>query len=384
MNSGFGHYNATPSFPSGDAVVAHLNNTTLQQIDELVQDVEMQAPVEERTICLVVDTNVLLEKQRLLEEFVRSVEKAALPIIVIIPGVVLHELDGQKKSDRLGWFARQASTWILEKVKEKSKTVRVQREKETCKSSGSWKIRQPEEPIGRSNDALILDCCMYFRAKFPTRLCSADKNLCTESETEDIPSISPRSGSELAIFLLGRNNHLFAGIEAEYTGPKSIQDDSMMDVDEELPKVTTEEAMDQLHMQIINHFTRRLVELVGRVGPELEDVASDGGVTASRHAPKWKNGNVYYRQWTAADCLGYLDRKKRTTKPYQNPRLDVFLTDPYRPGTGGRRGREWTYEAWTSALDGLQTIGENWNDVSILADLDDLRRHREVVFRLAR
>ncbi|KAJ7276514.1 PIN domain-containing protein [Mycena haematopus] len=389
MNSGLGYFNATP-FPNGDGAVAHLNNSTLQQIDQLVQDVEMQAPVDERTTCLVVDTNVFLEKQKLLETFVRNVEKAALSIIVVIPGVVLHELDGQKKSDRLGWFARQGSSWILEKVKEKSKTVRVQREKETCRPSGSWKIRQPEESFhGRSNDALILDCCMYFRARFPTRLCSADKNLCTECETEGIPSISPKSGRELVHFLLGQINYSFAPVDPDYTGPESIQeqDDNMMDVDEELPKLTTEQAMDSLHIQIIDHFTRRLVELVGRVGPELEDIASDGGVTASQHAPKWKNGDTYYRQWNAAECLEYLERKKRTQKPYLNPRLDVFLTKPYTKGNGGRPGKEWTYEAWENALGakgGLQSIGEAWNDASILADLEELRQHREVVFKLAR
>ncbi|KAF8195763.1 PIN domain-containing protein [Mycena galopus ATCC 62051] len=382
-----GYFHAAP-FSNGDTL-AHLDNATLQQIDQLVQDVEMQAPVDERTICLVVDTNVLLEKQKLLERFVRDVEKRALPILVIIPGVVLHELDLQKKSDRLGWFARQASTYILEKVKEKSKTIRMQREQETCNPSGSWKIRPPGSFQGRNNDGLILDCCMYFRTKFPTRLCSGDKNLCTESETAEIPSISPRSGRELVRFLLGQNDDSFAAAEPDYTGPESLeheQDDSMMDVDEELPKLTTEQAMDYLHAQIVDHFTRRLVELVGRVGPELEDVASDGGVTASQHAPKWKNGDTYYRQWNAAQCLEYLDQKRRMKKML-NPRLDVFLTkktpDTRNGGNGARRGWEWSYEAWSNALNvGLLSIGENWNDQSILADLAELEQHRKVVFKL--
>ncbi|KAJ7904634.1 PIN domain-containing protein [Mycena olivaceomarginata] len=383
-HSGPGYFHATPNGDPQAGAVAHLSNATiLQQIEQLVQDVEMQAPVDESTICLVVDTNVLLEKQKLLEQFVRDVEKTAQRIVVIIPGVVLHELDGQKKSDRLGWFARRASGWILEKVKDKRKAVKVQTERETCKPSGSWKVRQPGESRERGNDELILDCCMYFSTKFRTHLCSADINLRIESETKEITSISPKSGRDLMRFLLGEDNTSFAAPEADYTGPESMeveQDDSMMDVDEELPKLSAQQAADLLHIQVIEHFNRRLVELVGRVGPELEDVASDGGVTASQHAPKWKNGDKHYRQWSAAECLDYLDRKRRMKKTY--PRLDVFLTKPY--ANGARPGREWSYEAWSSALGGLQAVGEDWNDESILGDLDELKRHRQVVFRLTR
>ncbi|KAJ7929895.1 PIN domain-containing protein [Mycena leptocephala] len=378
-------FHATPS-AYGDAV-AHLNNTTLQQIDQLVQDVEMQALVDDQTICIVVDTNILLQHLGLLQQFVRDVERAALSILVIIPGAVLNELDGQKKSDRLGWFARRASIWLLDKVKErqlgKRSVVRGQTTKETCKPSGNWRIRQPGESFGeRGNDELIIDCCMYFRSKFRTCLCSADKNLCTESESEGIRSISPRSGRDLAQFLFGQDMEAFAPYEADYTGPESLeheQDDSM-DVDEEAPKLNAQQAMDLLHIQIIDHFTRLLVALVGRVGPELEDVASDGGVTASQHAPKWKNGDKPYKEWNAAECLEYLDRKKRVKKT--TPRLEVFLTKPYTHGA--RCGREWSYEAWSTALNGLKQVGEDWDEPSIQGDLEELRRHREAVFGLSR
>lgn len=174
----------------------------------------------------------------------------------------------------------------------------------------------------------------------------------------------------------------FAPYEADYTGPESLeheQEDSM-DVDEEAPKLNAQQAMDLLHIQIIDHFTRLLVALVGRVGPELEDVASDGGVTASQHAPKWKNGDKPYKEWNAAECLEYLDRKKRVKKT--TPRLEVFLTKPYTHGA--RCGREWSYEAWSTALNGLKQVGEDWDEPSIQGDLEELRRHREAVFGLSR
>ncbi|KAJ7129550.1 PIN domain-containing protein [Mycena epipterygia] len=371
-------YGLTSPPPAYTGAIVHLNNTTLQQIDELVQDVEMQA-VDESTTCIVVDTNILIQHLGLLQQFVRDVERAALSILVIIPGAVLNELDGQKKSDRLGWFARRASEWMLEKVKQR-RSVRGQATQETCKPSGNWRIRQPGEPFGeRGNDELILDCCMYFRTRFRTALCSADKNLCFESESQGIRSISPRSGRELARFLLGQDMNTFATYQADYTGIESLeqeQDDSM-DVDEEAKKLTPPQAMDLLHLQIIDHFTRLLVALVGRVGGHaLEDIGSDGGVTASQHAPKWKNGDKPYREWNAADCLEYLDRKIRVKRTY--PRLEVFLSKPY--SHGARCGREWTYEAWSNALDGLKRVGEDWDERSIVYDLEELARHREAVF----
>ncbi|KAJ7047251.1 PIN domain-containing protein [Mycena alexandri] len=367
----------TPHY--GD-VQAPLHNATLQQIDQLLQDVEMQAPVDDSTTCLVVDTNILLGNLRLLQQFVSDVEAAAVSIIVIIPGAVVNELDGQKKSDRLGWFSRRASAWLLEKVKQK-RSVRGQGNAETMNPSGNWRTRQRGQPFGeRYNDELILDCCLYFRSKFRTALFSADTNLRIESESQGVRSIAPTSGRDLAQFLLGRDLEKFQPYEADYTGIDSLEHDNSMDVDEEAPRLSAEQAMDLLHVQVIEHFTRLLVALVGRVGPELEDVASDGGVTASQHAPKWKNGDKPYREWNAAECLEYLDRKRRA-KRTDNPRLEVFLSKPYS-SPGARKGREWSYEAWSSALHGLGQVGDDWGDLSIRQDLDELTQHREAVFGL--
>ncbi|KAJ7228543.1 hypothetical protein GGX14DRAFT_538736 [Mycena pura] len=309
-----------------------------------------------------------LQQLSLLQQFVRDVERAALSVLLVIPGAVLNELDGQKKSERLGWFSRRASQWILEKVKQK-RSVRSQADQETCRPSGNWRIRQPREE--RGNDELILDCCMYF-AKFRGRTCllSADKNLCIEK----IRSISPASGYDLASFLFGGDMRAFAGHQANYTGNESFEQDDGMDVDED-ERLTIPQAMDLLHVQVIDHFTRLLVALVGRVGVE-DPGCSDGGVTSSQHAPKWKTSDKPYQDWNAADCIAYLDSKIRVKRTA--PRLEVFLSKPYSPGS--RCGREWSYDAWSTALEALRQIGEDWNEPSITEDLDGLARHRQAVF----
>ena len=44
----------------------------------------------------------------------------------------------------MAWFARRASSWLLKKVKER-KSVRGQANEETCKSTRSWKVKEPGE-----------------------------------------------------------------------------------------------------------------------------------------------------------------------------------------------------------------------------------------------
>jgi len=95
-------------------------HATLQQIDHLAnEDVEMQvrlfvlgiltskplimrmaavvcffqAPLSEHAAFLVTDTNILLHHFEVLAQFVGEVERNSLPVIVIVPGAVIYELD---------------------------------------------------------------------------------------------------------------------------------------------------------------------------------------------------------------------------------------------------------------------------------------------------
>jgi hypothetical protein len=123
-----------------------------------------------------------------------------------------HAVHRQKNRDGLGWFARRASAWLLKKVKERM-YVRGQANEETCKISRNWKVRVPgevstsilfliassngDQDFGseRLNDSLIIDCCKYFRRGRRTFLCSADKNLCIESESESTGMVYKSHGN---------------------------------------------------------------------------------------------------------------------------------------------------------------------------------------------
>ncbi|TFY83950.1 hypothetical protein EWM64_g79 [Hericium alpestre] len=190
--------NFSPSFsltnsPPHEVEDGPLVDATLRRLEAAVnEDVEMQGALSEYLTYLVMDTNVLLDKLDVLQQFVSDVEALSIPVIVIIPGIVISELDHQKNRPGLEWRARRASTWLLKMVKER-RSVKGQAHEETCKRSGKWNVKDPGERGGpEANDDLILDCCEYF-ARVSNRgyrgrvvLCSSDKNLCFKSESKEI------------------------------------------------------------------------------------------------------------------------------------------------------------------------------------------------------
>jgi len=159
-----------------------------------------------------------------------------------------------------------------------------------------------------------------------------------------------------------------------------VDDDSMMvDDDTSMSEILQpSHALDLLHIQIIDHFTRLLVELVGRVGgPEIHNYESSEGVSASQHAPQWQSQKRHYSGWSIAESLEYLNSKKRG--PITNPRVEVFLSKPYCY-RGARRGQDWSRRDWEVGLQGLSSIGDIWEEVSIRESLQVLDHHVVGIF----
>lgn len=166
------------------------------------------------------------------------------------------------------------------------------------------------------------------------------------------------------------------------TTPQADEDMMMVDEDASVPEILLpSHALDLLHIQVVDHFTTLLVELVGRVGsPEIHSHDEpDGGTSASRHAPQWQSHERHYSEWTSAECLGYLDSKKRV--PTTSPRVDVFLSKPYT-SRGARRGQDWSRRDWEIALRGLERIGDTWEEVSLGESLGVLDRHVLEIFAM--
>ncbi|PFH52817.1 hypothetical protein AMATHDRAFT_139261 [Amanita thiersii Skay4041] len=355
------------------------------------------------SLFIMLDTNILLHQFDVVVQFVEDVEREKLPITIIIPGIVISELDGQKNRDGLGWFARRASAWLLKKFKER-KSVRGQANEETCKASGNWRIQEAggRYDVNRINDNLILDCCLYFKRLGKTFLCTGDKNLCNDCEPNNISTISPtrRWDSRNIISTIYGPGAVdvsrFAPYHISYRDPTSGlirlvdesttvdgNDDDKMMVDDDTSIGLTPEilrpshALDLLHTQVVEHFTRLLIELVGRVGGV--ELQKDKRMAASRHAPAWQRTDRPYTRWDAAECLEYLGDMRRAIQI--NPRLEVFLSLPYRT-RGARRGQDWSRKDWFVAMEGLGEVGRIWDEETIVESLEMLSPHLSSIFAL--
>ena len=188
------------------------------------------------------------------------------------------------------------------------------------------------------------------------------------------------------------NLRKFGAYRASYKDPTSgtikivseeadheMGDDSMMiDDDYYMPEILRpSHALDLLHEQVVEHFSRLLTELAGKAG--ATELCRGENVSASVHAPAWKLGSRVYTEWDAGECLEYLNDKRRVEGT--SPRLEVFLSLPYRR-RGARRGQDWSRRDWEVAVKSLDSVGRVWDEQAIRESVQVLQPHLAAVFAL--
>ncbi|KAK7695923.1 hypothetical protein QCA50_000562 [Cerrena zonata] len=398
------------------------DNTLDRILNVANEDVEMVDVGVPTVMYLVVDTNFLIDQLDVLKRFTNDLEELsndprfppeALGLKVIIPTVVLSELDGLKKGHQnkkdgkdgnLAWFAHTAATWLLEKSKER-KFVKVQARKET--------VYDPTVTVGHAptlgNDLAIFDCLQYFKTQGNVALVTYDTLLCTYVDANDILHIKPPTGkdktdkknkgtprwsSRCLAYEIYKNHDLANFFHSADSGPgyrrgnssgqvgisqaPAADDDEAMDIDDDASKTQRLEdfepshALDALHLQIIEHFTAVLKEVTERVRLAAKD---DLTPTTSMHAPSYRRKLFYL--WDVGDCLDYLDSKKRLRK--KNPPLQVFLLRRNQ-NRGWRRGQDWSRQDWRIALQALEEIGQLFDEGVVLESLESLNPHVEFIF----
>ena len=50
--------------------------------------------VSEELIFIILDTNIILHYLEVIDDFIADIQTLSLPMMIIIPGVVINELDG--------------------------------------------------------------------------------------------------------------------------------------------------------------------------------------------------------------------------------------------------------------------------------------------------
>ncbi|KAI0771562.1 PIN domain-containing protein [Trametes elegans] len=354
-------------------------------------------PTEKPYLHVVIDTNVLIDYCGILEQFCADVEKTPYPIRIIIPSVVLGELDGLKNRPGLQWFARQATTWLLKKVKERT-MVKLQASKET--QSPSAHLSETDDV--RKNDLAIRDCCLYFADKnrgFGALMVTMDKILVLECQREGLETCVPpqRSWSSRALaqalpvpgvdvayfhereafprYRPSKTRQRLAQTEAPANLPaRPILDEEMMDIDDGEAALPEEylpaHARDSLHAQMAEHFTLVLKDLCYRVHLESGDSIA---VAVSKHAPEYRRRPM--PEWTADLCLSYLAAKK----PFNRPDfMGSFLLR--RGERGWRKGQDWAPRMWDLVLDALNEVGTTFEDGALLSSVEAVRPHVKEVW----
>lgn len=377
-----------PALP--DAVFKHHRQT----ITQIENDVEMQPPVSETDeLYLLLDTNILLHFFDVLVQFVDDVEKYKVPLVVVVPGVVVRELDSQKNRQDLSWSSRRASTWLLKKIHDKNSAVRGQSLGDTMRQSKNWTVREYNER-DNNNDYDILDCWRYFASIGKrTVLLSNDNNLrlavAVECQGGRVrgealqPAAYGWSSQAMASKLFPGQEHRhiidrFGGESKRYTKRKNVKaqpavqyDEDAMDLDE-APKVRDDwiqptHALDILHLNVINHFEYLLQMLVDRAAGPNHSIGRD---TGSRWQDEGEKRPL--SQWLAADCIRWLQRKQSSAFPggkYDVDRLCNFLSRWHTKGAKGRSGQKWSRGDWDQILALLGQLAKTWEDEAIQESL---------------
>ena len=139
--------------------------------------------------------------------------------------------------------------------------------------------------------------------------------------------------------------------------------------------------LDDLHLQLVDHFTILLRELVERVDPGVARSAGKDAATLSMHAGALTKP---LEEWTAADCIGHLaSLRKIPGSPAL--RLESFMSKPHckdANARGRRRGQDWTRVQWDTAMQMLEGVGKRFDDQAIGESVDLLRIAVEDHFKL--
>ncbi|KAI1236574.1 hypothetical protein IHE44_0014827 [Lamprotornis superbus] len=168
------------------SVVQTCGELTSMEIDLPEQDLNVSAGAFSSglNILVVIDTNIMISHL----EFVRSLKSEDIPgvdrLALIIPWVVLQELDNLKKGKMLQHVRDKA----IPAVQFIYKCLKNQ----DCKLWGQSMQLASQKMYGLSdenNDDRVLQCCLQYQKFFPQALvilCTDDKNLCNKAIVSEV------------------------------------------------------------------------------------------------------------------------------------------------------------------------------------------------------
>ncbi|OCH92928.1 hypothetical protein OBBRIDRAFT_725934 [Obba rivulosa] len=377
---------STSQIPNHDDATKH--------IYDVANDVEMQDAFPTQNNYVIIDTNVLIDHLDVIQQFSDDIESLSLPVLILIPNVVISELDGcNDHTEGLAWSANRASSWVLDKITNpRSVKVQARNETESLPTSNADKMRM--------NDLSIVGCCMHFQKQGNIALLTRDKNLFIECKTHHLFTIYPPargqrwSSRELARHLwppgqmdltrfaahtkrYSKTHERTAGA-ARHEHKATVQraEDDVMEIDDGDSQLTSfaEEKyelmnpINALHVQIVEHFRVVVYRTAERVRRE-SGYRTPPSQSLSLHAPGVMRKPS--KDWTMSDCMDYLGTKKKLVKAKECDRAFWCLRQDGEH-SGWRNGDQWATSQWMKSLDALKEIGEQFEDGWLLNSLETL------------
>ncbi|KAM0793280.1 hypothetical protein ACM66B_000741 [Microbotryomycetes sp. NB124-2] len=166
---------------------------------------DQSGEIDQSETVVVLDTNILLRHLKTLQDLVHFInnEMPSSALVVLVPHIVIAELDRLKTSDRqasdqdsrtrtsIATLARRATHWIFDNLAAPSLTpsaatmsaLRGQRKDETLIARDSLGVQHVD-----NNDELVLDAALY-HARVKQRkavLLTEDKNLAVRAKVEQV------------------------------------------------------------------------------------------------------------------------------------------------------------------------------------------------------
>uniref|UniRef100_UPI0037E89F57 transcriptional protein SWT1 n=1 Tax=Semicossyphus pulcher TaxID=241346 RepID=UPI0037E89F57 len=163
---------------------------------------------QQQDLILVLDTNILISHLDYVKKFrSHGLEALGLPV-VLIPWVVLQELDSLKRgkglSGSVAHLACPAISYIYNSLKSREPRLWGQSMQQAAQSSNDLNAE--------NNDDRVLQCCLQYQSLYPECaliLCTNDKNLCSKALLSGVKALS-KNDLEAEV---GRSRHGFKPLQ---------------------------------------------------------------------------------------------------------------------------------------------------------------------------
>ncbi|GJJ07481.1 hypothetical protein Clacol_001683 [Clathrus columnatus] len=370
------------------------SSAIIDTIDVEMQDITQDDFVE---IYIVIDTNVLISYLSALKDLVsilHSSDRSRMPIVLLIPGIVVAELDYQKNCKReIAFESRKASEWLAKEISNGQGIVKGQAYSQTLLPSGDWRQR-----VGLSNDELILDCSKYFTRikQKDVRLCTSDNNLVIQAAANANDLFSRDASAAIlrptltwdchqmlqqvipgyiqpSMHALGRDPQ--KGTRRvlyhydKMTGDNSVpRMDMDMDMDTIIESPSPLQRRDYLHQCIVSELQdhiRRIVEKATRLQEQRRKNESRYSRANSLFTGSLPTEEDWIQGWAIRDCLRYLIKilppKLSRGEPFEEGDASSLADFLSLPGEkGARPGREWSKNDWGRELMKVSRLAQDY------------------------